>query len=70
MNTRTKIVTRSVDSAALNTADLFQKNLVIGSSAKGERSNRNMSDVLVGSKRKHVFTEDVLTRNGVEQNHT
>jgi len=70
MNVKTRIVTRSLDSAALNTADLLQKNLVTGSSAKGQRCNRNMQDMLVRSERKHALAEDALTGNGVAYRHT
>lgn len=67
---KTKIVTRSLDSAALNTVDLLQKNLVTGSSAMGQRCNRIMRHVLVRSERKHALAEDVLTGNGAEYSHT
>jgi len=70
MNVKRKIITRSLDSAALNTVDKLQKNLVTESSAKGQWCNRNMRDMLVRSERKHALAEDVLTGNGVEYRHT
>jgi hypothetical protein len=70
MNVKTKIITRSLDSAALNTVDKLQKNLVTESSAKGQRCNQDMRDMLVRSERKHTLAEDVLAGNGVEYRHT
>lgn len=60
---KTKTVTRSLESAAFNTVDILQKNLVTGSSAKGQWCSRNMRDMLVRSERKHALAEDVLTGN-------
>jgi hypothetical protein len=70
MNVKTKTVTRSLDSAALNTVDILRENLVTRSSAKGQRCNRNMRDVLVHSEKTHTLAEDMLTGNGVEYGHT